>query len=221
MREEPLMSPSFQEKLVDLARSSGVSLASLSRMIGRNPSYLQQYITKGSPRRLEERDRAKLAEFFGVPEAQLGGRREKSYDVAAARRKADWVEVPRLSLGASAGPGALGAEEVPFDTFRFSRRWLRQQGLEPAMLSAIRVVGDSMEPLLRDGDEILVDRSPISFHEGVHVLRLGDALHVKRVQAGPPGRMVLISENQAYAPIDIAVDEVALIGRVVWKSGRL
>ena len=48
-----------REKLTALARGRGSSLAALSRMIGRNSSYLQQYITKGSPRKLEEEDRRK------------------------------------------------------------------------------------------------------------------------------------------------------------------
>ena len=44
-----------REKLSELARERGNSLAALSRMLGRNSTYLQQYITKGSPRKLEER----------------------------------------------------------------------------------------------------------------------------------------------------------------------
>lgn len=202
-------------RLAQLAQERGSSLAALSRMIGRNGTYLQQYIAKGSPRKLEEEDRRKLARFFGVPEQELGAPDE------AARPDGEWVEVPRLPLEASAGPGAVGAQEIAFDAFRFSRRWLREQGFEPAQLSAIRVMGDSMDPLLRDGDEILVDRSPRPFRDGVHVLRLGDMLHVKRVQAGAPGRLRLISANEAYDPIDVALADVDLVGRVVWKSGRL
>ncbi|MGC1271472.1 MAG: S24 family peptidase, partial [Croceibacterium sp.] len=133
----------------------------------------------------------------------------------------DWVDIPRLPLEASAGPGAVGAQEVAFDAFRFSRKWLREQGLDAGQLSAIRVMGDSMDPLLRDGDEILVDRTPRAFREGVHVLRLGDMLHVKRVQAGAPGRLRLISANDAYDPVEVGLDEVDLVGRVVWKGGRL
>jgi len=205
-----------RERLAELGREKGSSLAALSRMLGRNPSYLQQYITKGSPRKLEEDDRRKLAQFFGISEAELGGGEEKSSDSGG-----EWVDLARLSVRASAGPGAMAAAEVPFDTFRFSRRWLRQQGLDPAMLSAIRVSGDSMEPLLRDGDEILVDRSPQPFREGIHVLRMGDVLHVKRVQAGPPGRVRLISANPAYEPVKVALEEIDVIGRVVWKSGRV
>ena len=41
-------------------------------MIGRNSSYLQQFIRKGSPRKLEEEDRRKLAQFYGDSEVELG-----------------------------------------------------------------------------------------------------------------------------------------------------
>ena len=205
-----------RERLSGLARERGHSLAALSRMLGRNASYLQQYITKGSPRKLEEVDRRRLAQFFGVAEGELGAPEEKSFNTPG-----DWVEVPRLPLEASAGPGAVGAAEIPFDAFRFSRRWLREQGLEPALLSSIRVMGDSMDPLLRDGDEILVDRTPRAFREGVHVVRLGEALHVKLLQAVPPDRLRLISKNEAYEPVDVAMSDVDVVGRVVWKGGRL
>ena len=62
-----------REKLSELVRERGSSLAALSRMLGRNASYLQQYVTKGSPRKLEEEDRRRLAQFFGV--AEIGARR--------------------------------------------------------------------------------------------------------------------------------------------------
>ena len=204
-----------RERLTSLASETGNSLAALSRMIGRNSSSLQQYITKGSPRKLEEEDRRRLAEFFGVTESELGAPEEKSSS------RGEWVEVPRLALEASAGPGATAAEEIPFDAFRFSRRWLRENGLDPAQLSAIRVIGDSMDPLLRGGDEILVDRTPRAFREGVHVVRLGEALHVKLLQAVPPDRLRLISKNPAYEPVEVAMEDVDVVGRVVWKGGRL
>ncbi len=77
-----------------------------------------------------------------------------------------------------------------------------------------------MEPLLRSGDEIFVDRTRRT-GEGVFVVRIGDALHVKQIQASAPGRIALVSANDAYAPIELARDEVEVIGRVVWKGGRM
>lgn len=206
-------------RLLQLAGDHGVSLARLSELIGRNSTYLQQFIRKGSPRRLEERDRHTLARFFGVDEAELGAPEEISPALRAGR--GEWVDIPRLPLGASAGPGAVAEHEQPVGAFRFATRWLRQQGLEPAMLSAIRVEGDSMEATLRDGDEILVDRTPRPLRDGIHVVRTADALLVKRLDTGRPGMLTLVSDNPAYRPIELPRREVEVIGRVVWKSGRL
>lgn len=203
-----------RERLVALAAERGVSLAQLSAMIGRNPSYLQQFVRKGSPRRLDEGDRAKLARFFGVGEAELGASEEKSSEF-------DWIDVPRLALGASAGPGAMTADERPIGAFGFSRSWLRAQGLDARHLSAIAVDGDSMEPTLRDRDEILVDLGPRPLRDGIHVVRVDGALLVKRIETGRPGRLVLKSDNPAYDAIELTPGEVHVVGRVVWKGGRL
>lgn len=212
-----------RSRLLELARARGASLAGLSELIGRNASYLQQFIRKGSPRKLEEQDRRRLAQFFGVDEGELGVTEEKSYDSYPNRSQAEpeWVAVPRLDIGASAGPGAMALSEQPFDSLRFSQRWLREHGLEGAQLSAITVQGDSMEPLLRDGDEILVDRTPRPFRDGVHVVRLGETLMVKRVASARQGMLALLSQNLAYPPVEVAAEEVAIIGRVVWKGGRI
>ena len=210
-----------RSKLLQLVGDSGASLSGLSELIGRNPTYLQQFIRKGSPRKLEENDRRTLARFFGIDEAELGAPEDNSLIAGAKPLRSEWIDVPRLALGASAGPGLLAGEELPIGAFRFGARWLREQGLDAAQLSAIRVEGDSMETTLRDGDEILVDRTPRPRRDGIHVVRAGDALLVKRLDTGRPGVIALVSDNPAYRTIELAPDEVEVIGRVVWKSGRL
>lgn len=221
-----------RSRLVALASARGVSLAALSALIGRNTTYLQQFVRKGSPRKLEENDRRTLAQFFGVSEGELGaGVREEAVVVGTGKGRpvpsslrtalADWADIPRLPLGASAGAGAHAAEEIPSGRLRFSNRWLKGQGLEPAMLSVIEVEGDSMEPTLRDGDEILVDRTPRPTRAGIHVIRLDDVLLVKRLESGPGGTLHIISDNAAYPRMERPLREVEVLGRVVWKGGRL
>lgn len=224
---ESLMDPA-RMRLVALAAERGVSLAALSGLLGRNAAYLQQFVRKGSPRKLEENDRRTLAEFFGVDEAELGAPpRETVLTVGASggggapARTADWADIPRLPLGASAGPGTLAHDAAPTHRLRFSGRWLRQQGLEPGMLSVIEVEGDSMDPTLRDGDEILVDRSPRPLRSGLHVIRLDDVLLVKRLEPGPAGTLLIISDNPAYPRMERSRADVTVIGRVVWKGGRI
>jgi hypothetical protein len=223
--ETDVAADSARARLLALTAERGVSLSSLSALIGRNGTYLQQFVRKGSPRKLEETDRRMLAEFLGVDEAELGAPARETVlrvgEGTTARGPLDWADIPRLPLGASAGPGTLAADAAPINRLRFSTRWLRQQGLEPAMLSVIEVEGDSMEPTLRDGDEILVDRSPRPLRSGLHVIRLDEVLLVKRLEPGPSGTLRVISDNPAYARMERPLGDVSVLGRVVWKGGRI
>lgn len=209
-----------REKLVTLAAQRRVSLRGLSDMIGRNSTYLRQFVSKGSPRKLEENDRRMLAQFFGVDEVELGAP-GGNYLNGSAASPSEWVNIPRLLVEASAGPGSIAHDEAAIGLFGFSRRWLREQGLDSQALSSIRVEGDSMEPTLREGDEILVDCRPQRLREGIHVVRTGDALLVKRLVAARIGTVTLVSDNPAYPAFEVASAELVVVGRVVWKSGRL
>ena len=56
-----------------LCAERGEDFAGLSRMLGRNAAYIQQYVRRGVPRRLREEERGKLARYFGISESLLGG----------------------------------------------------------------------------------------------------------------------------------------------------
>ena len=58
--------------LEKLIRENGHDFAAISKMLGKNPAYIQQYIRRGSPKKLDEDDRRRLAEFYGVDERLLG-----------------------------------------------------------------------------------------------------------------------------------------------------
>ena len=56
----------------------GEDFAGLSRMLGRNAAYIQQFVRRGVPKRLKEEERRKLARYFAVSEAFLGGPPEEA-----------------------------------------------------------------------------------------------------------------------------------------------
>ena len=204
--------------LARLIEEQRADYAGLSRLIGRNTAYIQQYIKRGTPRRLDERDRRVLARYFGVADETLGG-------PSAAYAQSGHVRVARLDVGASAGAGALGADERSQGHVAFDPRWLRRLSGDPSLLSLIRVEGDSMVPTLADGDEILVDRGdgPDRLRDGVYVLRIEDALVVKRVAPNPAGRTISVrSDNDAYPGWpDCDADRLEIVGRVVWVGRRI
>jgi phage repressor protein C with HTH and peptisase S24 domain len=205
--------------LARLIEEQGADYAGLSRMLGRNPAYIQQYIKRGTPRRLAEEDRRLLARYFGVAEEALGG------PAAAPAAEEGLVRVARLEVGASAGPGSLAGDERERGHIAFDPAWLRRVAADPKRLSLIRVEGDSMVPTLADGDEILVDRGDAAerLRDGIYVLRIEDALVVKRVAPHPARRALSIrSDNEAYPSWpDCDPASVEIVGRVVWVGRRI
>jgi phage repressor protein C with HTH and peptisase S24 domain len=194
--------------------------AGLSRMLGRNSAYIQQYIKRGTPRRLSEEDRRKLARYFDVDESLLGGPARQPEPAVGL------IAIPRFDIRASAGPGAFTDGEIPIAHLGFDERFLKQLSNARATdLSIIRVRGDSMFPTLADGDDIMVDRSAAGakLHDGIYVLRRDDTLTVKRIAVHPGTRKITISSDNSSYPSwpDCDPDEVDVIGRVVWAGRKI
>ena len=208
-----------------LLTEKGVDYAQLSARIGRNPAYIQQYIKRGSPRRLGEQDRARIAAYLGVSEALLGGPALRVAAPPPRARGRDLVLVPKLAIGASAGPGASVDGEAVEGEVAFDPRWLRDLGADPRALSIIRVEGDSMAPTLGDGDDILVDGGDAAarLRDGIYVLRMDDVLMIKRIARAPgPGRVSVISDNPHYRSWDdLPLSAIRLVGRVIWTGRRV
>lgn len=217
MTEDP------RHALEELIRNNGHDFAAISKMLGKNSAYIQQYIRRGSPKKLDEEDRRKLAEFYDVDERLLGA--PVVHDARGSRRTTSdrLLQIKQLRVGASAGPGSL-SEDDHAESMGFGPKWLRQLGVDPVNLSLIVVDGDSMEPTLGDGDDIMVDHSAASrpLRDGIYVLRMDDVLLVKRVAIGPSGKFSVRSDNAQYPDWeDVSAGSVNIIGRVVWTGRRL
>lgn len=204
-----------------LCAERGEDFAGLSRMLGRNPAYIQQFVRRGVPKRLKEAERRKLARYFAISESLLGGPAE-----ADDNGSNGLVPVKRVAVRASAGPGSLVAGEAAQPYFAFDGRWLKAlTATASGKLSIIRVEGDSMAPTLNAGDDILVDPADCAeqFRDGIYVLRVEDALVVKRIALHPVGRRVTVqSDNPAYPDWpDCELEEIACIGRVIWAGRKI
>ena len=221
---KPLSDNDPRANLERLIRKNGDDFSSLSRMLGKNPAYIQQYIKRGTPKKLDEEDRRKLAEFYAVDEQILGAAIPIKSQSRSIGSPLDMVRIKQLDLGASAGPGSLADDEPPESSMAFGAKWLKQLSADPAKLSLISVDGDSMDPTLCDGDDIMVDHSAAErpLRDGIYVLRMDDVLLVKRLALRPSGKLSIRSDNDRYPNWDdVAPQEVNIIGRVVWTGRRL
>lgn len=227
----PLPHDDVRHRLKALIAERGEDYAGLSRFLGRNPSYIQQYLTRGTPRRLAEEDRRRLALRLGVDETELGApprwpseRRLLSVPVGppgdgpepGAR---DWLLVPFLGL-----TGRV-AEAEPHDAIAFEAGFVRALARgRLGALAAVRVEGDTMAPTLLAGDQLLVDADAIQpVRDGLHVLRIDGALAVRRIAVHPATRRLsLLADNCAYPSFpDCDPAALSLLGRVVWVGRRL
>ena len=203
-----------------LCAERGEDFAGLSRMLGRNPAYIQQFVRRGVPKRLREEERRKLARYFSISETLLGGPPESDGATKGL------VSVKRHPVSVSAGPGAVVTEELGKPYFAFDERWLKAlTASRPSKLSIVRVEGDSMAPTLNAGDDILVDLGDAAerLRDGIYVLRIDDAVVVKRLALNPTGRRFTVqSDNPAYPDWpDCTLDQISAIGRVIWAGRRV
>ena len=85
----------------------------------------------------------------------------------------------------------------------------------------IRVIGDSMEPLIYSGELLVVDRMVETKDGDVVVARVGEEFVVKRLHTEDGGRITLLSENPAYEPIQVTEGmDFEVWGRVMYSIHR-
>ena len=217
------LDPSRRAVLAALTKA-GLTLKQGSRALGRNDAYLQQYLYRGSPRRLPEDVRLRLADLTGErTESFLDPQLRSLHGSAAPSR----LPVPLLDVSAAAGGGRIGNDTAGDDmALAFPPMLLRRITSAPtSSLRLITISGDSMAPTLEDGDMVMVDTGRTSpSPPGIFILDDGVGLVAKRVDAVPnsfPQQLRLSSDNPAYSNYQRRIDEVRILGRVVWFARSL
>lgn len=135
----------------------------------------------------------------------------------------EYAFIPLYDAHISQGHGAWTEGARVLTRLAFTRYSLRKKGLSPDTLAAVRVDGDSNEPVLSDGDTVMVDLSRNALQgEAFYVIRLDDLLYAKRLQRLYDGGVKIISANTAYEPMTVPQNKLGnleIIGRVVWAGG--
>ena len=118
---------------------------------------------------------------------------------------------------------AVSEETAPV---AFSRSWLR--GALDAAAEDLRAIihrGPANEPVLRDGDLMLVDARVHKIGvDGFYVFERDGRLQTKLVETFLDGRVALKSRNPEFGPQILTAEEadrLALLGRVRWRGGML
>ncbi len=120
-------------------------------------------------------------------------------------------------VNASAGGGAINYEIVA-DKLYIDMKIVEVLGGERELrfIEAIKVSGDSMEPLLKDGSIAFVHKGQREIKKGgIFVINTPYGLFIKRVRLRMDGKVELISENKEYAPELFDPHEIEVTGKIV------
>ena len=207
----------IQQRLKELNLSS----AEVSRRAGMSADFLRNIFDGRviSPRSVTLE---KLARVLEVDPVYLMTGRDKMVS------ESQFALVRRYDISVSAGMGSYVAEEELIDTLAFNRGWLKREGLEPENLSIVTVTGDSMEPVLKEGDLVLVHHNETEIKDGkLYVFRIEDRIYIKWLQNLPNQAFLVSSANKYYDPYtikpeDFEPDEARfeIIGRVISSMNR-
>lgn len=138
-----------------------------------------------------------------------------------------YVGIPALTVVASMGGSAVLVDETAAAPYYFQKNWLKDDlGASPKDLRMVFISGDSMLPTLQDQDMVLVDTSQnLPSPPGIFVLFDGIGLVVKRLelihQSDRRSEVQILSDNPQYAPYTSTLDDIRIIGRVVWFARAL
>ena len=228
-----------RKRIVERASELGLDYKDISLQIGRNHAYLQQFLTRGIPRELKERDRQRLADILKVDEEELGGPRRgttadphsRSIMTEDGKKSVPGDTTPEIDVTAGLGGGGLSTHvvdsngngltftaELVRDYWRLPS-WLHARINVPAQhLAAFAVQGDSMEPTLSSGDTVFIDtRHRVPSPDGIYaIVDMFGGLIVKRLEVRDD-RIRVISDNPRHSEYILGIDELMVIGRYVGR----
>ena len=213
-------------KRIDRAiKDRGLTYKAVSLQLGKNHAYIQQFIERSIPAKLNEDVRARLAEMLDIPEAELGapaGRsaREPDGDVANLVIRAGLGVGTDMEVARDDG-GQIYADHI--NGFWSFPDAVKAGWRNMPHVYSMPVTGDSMEPTLTSGSYVFVDMThTVPSPPVIYAIDYGDGLMIKRLQMVPrTDKIVVMSDNERYADYELRREDVRVYGRVVaWFQWR-
>lgn len=209
----PLSHAQLWKAIDGLARHEGLSVSALAKRAGLDATSfnLSKRFGPGDPPRPRWPSTESLTRVLAVTGLSLG-------EFATLAR--DAVErpstVPMLGMAQAGQDGFFDDAGLPVGD-----GW-QQTDLPRSRdsLLSLSIVGDSMAPLYREGDRIIVDREATEVRKGdrVVVRTTGGETLAKEVAELTPRAVTLASVNPAYEARVLARRDIVWMGRILWVS---
>ncbi|MDN5090988.1 S24 family peptidase [Aliarcobacter butzleri] len=113
----------------------------------------------------------------------------------------------------SAGGGAINYE-INSEPLVIDKQLLDYINSSYKYTEVLEIFGESMEPDIKDGSLIFVDKSKKDINDkDIFLINTKDGLYVKHINLYND-KVILKSNNQAFNDIKLDIDEINIVGRV-------
>jgi lambda repressor-like predicted transcriptional regulator len=238
-------------KVEAAVRARGETLAAFARRIGVRSQDINNWKARGIPRTKQKRIADALGWTLDVllseddaavpaPTVQqgythdpkihesatgdptLGGRPDQGHRAIAPGNR--WLRLPLRRIGVDPDTGEVSVEDASTSPV-CSEPWIGRTQVHSGNLAVLEAHGDTMAPLIRHGDLLVVDLNDREIADGfIFVIRYGGALRSRRIDLRYDGSLILRCEDQARYPDELVPGadrdrHVKVIGRVLWRAG--
>lgn len=205
------------ERISALVKDSGMSLRQVALKTGVSPMTVSAWVYgKSEPGGTGAK---KLGAVFNVSPSWILFGDDEGFEVSS-KIALSTISIPMLNLDASCGGGSFlpdAYEPVQMRHIGVNESFINLycRGANPKKLVLIHAVGDSMLPTICDGDPVLVDISQKTIiGDGIYAVNYGNQLFIKRIQIQPNGKVIILSDNTNYQPIEVCEqDHIEVFGK--------
>lgn len=206
--------------LKELLAKSGKNQTEFANTIGRSQSQLGQWLNGHKP--IGEKIARSIESMTGLPDNFLDNDKDNKNTEAV---EPNTFKIPEYNVKLAAGlhgsevinPENIIRHHVINDTF------LHEFRVKQENLAVVSVLGNSMDPTLRDGEKVIIDKScktPID--NRVFAITTKNQTWAKRMRITPSGER-WCSDNEEYQKFDNELNDgktIRIEGIVLYSLGR-
>ena len=165
---------------------------------------------------------ASIAEELGVSmQYLLSGVHSQNSD--AENNWTDIATIPTLKVESTINSNIIVSLSETTTNYYFTESWIRDSlHCTPENIRSLEISCDSMYPTFKTADSILLDISKKNINPpGVFVIFDGAALKPRRLEMLELERVLIRSDNDKYSSYEFALQDLQIIGKVVWVGRSL
>lgn len=201
-----------------LAATFGYSASGLAKQAGLDATSFnksKRFNSEGKPRWPSTESISRVLQATGATMSDFFAMMDGDHDIIPSRTDA----IPLIGFAQAGTDGFFDEDGYPAGDSWDEVKFPENEGMDPAATYALEISGDSMEPLYRNGDVLILSRDSVPRRgDRVVVRTVKGEVMAKELVRKTPSKVELKSLNADHPNRTIPASEVSWVSRVLWVS---